>query len=126
MARKVPLDALASNISKILQEYGEDVTERLDDVTQKLAKQGQKALRGESRSRFGGTGKYASGWTTTLERNNLGVTAVIHNKTPGLPHLLENGHANRGGGRTSGRTHIAPVEEKLVNALLEAVQNDIP
>lgn len=125
MARKVPLDALASSISKILQEYGEDVTQRLDDVTQKLAKQGQKALRAESSGKFNGT-RYAKGWTTTLEKNNLGITAVLHNKTPGLPHLLENDHAVRGGGRYSGRTHIAPVEEQLVNALLEAVQNDIP
>ena len=125
MARKVPLDALASSISKILQEYGEDVTQRLDDVTQKLAKQGQKAVRADSSGKFTGT-RYAKGWTTTLEKNNLGITAVLHNKTPGLPHLLENDHAVRGGGRYSGRTHIAPVEEQLVNALLEAVQNDIP
>lgn len=125
MAKKVPLDALAANISKVLAQYGEDVTQRLDDVTKKLAKQGQKALRGESAGKFNGS-RYAQGWTTTIENNRLGITAILHNKTPGLPHLLENDHALRGGGRYSGRTHIAPVEEQLVNAMMEAVENDIP
>lgn len=49
-----------------------------------------------------------------MDENRLGVTAIIHNTTPGLPHLLEKGHANRDGGRTPGRVHIAPVEEELV------------
>lgn len=125
MAKKTPIEALASNIEKLLNNYAEDVEMRLEDVVKRLGQSGAKALKGASAGAVGGTGKYARGWTVQMDNQRLGSVAIIYNNTPGLPHLLENGHANRGGGRTAGRTHIEPVEEKLVNAMLEAVQNDI-
>ena len=125
MAQKVPLERMQASVSKILAQYAETVTANLDELSQRLAKEGAKTLKGQSSAAVGGTGKYARGWTTTVEKSRLGTTAIIHNQTPGLPHLLENGHANRGGGRTAGRTHIAPVEEDLVNAFMEAVRSDI-
>lgn len=124
MARKVPVERLADNIEKILADFGEEVQGNLDAVTERLAKEGAKTLRAESAGKFRGSGKYGKGWTVQIEKERLATIATIYNKTPGLPHLLENGHANRGGGRTPGRTHISPVEEKLVQAMLEAV-NDI-
>ena len=64
---------------------------------------------------FKGTGDYAKGWRLTVENKRLTSDAIIHNKKlPGLPHLLEHGHANRDGGRTEGKVHIAPVEKILV------------
>lgn len=115
MAKKVPLDRLAESIGKILEEYGEDTVKDVDAAVRKAAQAGARTLRAESKAKFGGKGKYASGWTAKIEKERLGTTGIIHNaRTPGLPHLLEHGHANRGGGRTPGRTHIAPVEDKLV------------
>ena len=123
MARKVPVERLASNIEKILAEYGDEVQDNLDSLTERLGKEGAKTLRSESAGKFRGN-RYAKGWTVQVDKERLAVIATIYNQTPGLPHLLENGHANRGGGRTPGRTHISPVEEKLIKAMLEAV-NDI-
>jgi hypothetical protein len=82
-----------------------------------MARSGAAALRTASANTFGGSGRYAKGWTATTQRTRAGTSAVIHNaSTPGLPHLLENGHANRDGGRTPGRPHIAPIEAELVAA----------
>lgn len=111
---KTTIEKLQSDIQKILDEYGEDVNLQTEEVVKAVTKQGVKAVKNASKGAFGGTGKYAAGWTSQVETGRFSAQGVIYNKTPGLPHLLENGHANRGGGRTPGRTHIAPVEEELI------------
>ena len=114
MAKKSPIERLQADVSAILEEYGEEVAEHLDEVTKDIGKKGAKALRSSSSGSFGGSGKYARGWTYEVEESRLGTTVTIYNRTPGLPHLLENGHAKRGGGRVPGRSHIAPVEAELI------------
>ena len=108
-----PLERLTSDIQKILTEYADEVSDNVDSITRQMGQKGAKALRASSKASFGGTGKYASGWTYRTEKTRFGNTTTIYNRTPGLPHLLENGHAKRGGGRVAGRSHIAPVESEL-------------
>lgn len=113
MAKTCTIDNMDAAIMDILNEYEEFTIHTVREATQKIAKEGVKALKSSS-GVFGGSGKYARGWTTTSEGGRLDTTVTIHNRTPGLPHLLENGHAKRGGGRVAGRVHIAPVESKLI------------
>lgn len=119
MATKVTVDNLASEIQKILDQYGDEVTKNFDDITRRVGQKGAQILRNESKGAFPeGTGKYASGWTYKVQKNRLYTTVTIYNKTPGLPHLLEHGHAVVAGGRVAGRydgkKHIEPVEKKLI------------
>lgn len=118
---KTPVEKLAANIQKVLQAYVQDVNADIDDLTKAIGKKGAQAVKQASAGAFGG-GAYSRSWTSTLETSRFGSTAVIHSKKPGMPHLLENGHAKRNGGRVSGRTHIAPVEEKLVEEFEKAVK----
>lgn len=112
---KVPAEQLAQAVDKILQKYGEDVQDNLSDVVKDMTKKGAQTLKSEARGAVGGTGKYASGWTSQAETGRVSAQGTIYNsRLPGLPHLLEHGHANRGGGRTAGRPHIARVEEALI------------
>lgn len=113
MAKTCTIDNMDAAIMDILNEYEEFTVHTVREATQKIAKEGVKALKSSSGA-FGGSGKYARGWTSTSEGGRLDTTVTIHNRTPGLPHLLENGHAKRGGGRVAGRVHIAPVESKLI------------
>lgn len=123
MAKRIDI---ASEIGKILTEYGEDVTDRIKDVTKDISKKGAQAVKSNAKADFGGTGKYASGWTSQIETNQYSAQGVIYNKAlPGLPHLLENGHAKRGGGRVAGRVHIKPVEDEIVKTFEEAVKKAI-
>lgn len=122
---KVSADNLGDAIRDILDEYAEDVQGNLDQITKRVAQKGVQALRSAS-GVFKGSGKYKSGWSVDITTNRLGTTAHIWNKkTPGLPHLLEYGHANVGGGRTPGREHIAPVEEALVREFTQAIEEKL-
>lgn len=118
---KTPVEKLAANIQKVLQAYVNDVNADIDDLTKAIGKKGAQAVKQASAGAFGG-GAYSRSWTSTLETSRFGSTAVIHSKKPGMPHLLEKGHAKRNGGRVSGREHIAPVEETLVEEFEKAVE----
>lgn len=125
MGRKIPVDMLTQEVDKILYEYGGDVQGNLNTIVGQMSKKGAQTLRQQSKNTFGGTGKYAKGWTSTVETGRVSAQGTIYNKTPGLPHLLENGHALRGGGRTPGRPHIKPVEEALVREFESKVKSKL-
>lgn len=119
MAKKVTLDSFDAEIKKILDEYGDEVSSNLDEITKKIGQKGAQLLKNESSSNFGGSGKYAKSWTYQVQQGRLYTTVTIYNRTPGLPHLLEHGHAVVVGGRKyadySGKVHIQPVETELIN-----------
>ena len=122
-AKLTTIERLRSDLTQILTEYGKEVEELTFDAVKTVTKSGVKAVKGNSRGTFGGTGKYASGWTSQIATGRFSAQGTIYNaKTPGLPHLLENGHAKRGGGRVPGRTHIAPVEIEVSQAIEKAIE----
>ena len=59
------------------------------------------------------TGRYAKSWTskTTAESATSMQVTVYSPSRYMLAHLLEHGHAKRGGGRVRAIPHIAPAEE---------------
>ena len=125
MATRSTVDTLAADIQKILDEYEEDVQNLSKEAVKKIGQKGVEALKSSS-GVFGGTGKYASGWSSKVEETRMGVRATLYNsKVPGLPHLLEYGHAMRGGGRVSGKVHIKPVEDELINAFEQELEREL-
>lgn len=123
-SRKITADNLGEAIAEILEDYGDEVQKDMDDVVKDVGKAGVKAIKSAS-GVFGGTGKYRKGWTSQTETERYGSTVTIYNRTPGLPHLLENGHAKRGGGRVPGKTHIAPVEQELIKQFEEQIEKAV-
>lgn len=117
MAKKVTIDNLDEAIKGILNEYADDIDANIAIVTKKIGQTGAKALNSTAKSTFEGN-KYSKSWTSKTEQGRLYTTVTIYSKMPGLPHLLEYGHALVAGGRkqgkVDGRAHIQPVEEKLI------------
>ena len=111
-------------IKLILEEYALGIENGVEEVADKVTKKGAKTLKATSPKR---RPKYFAGWQVTKQPLGVSSIYIIHNaKYPGLPHLLEFGHATVNGGRTMAQPHIKPVEvsineefEKEVKKLIE-------
>lgn len=116
MAKRVKCtpETLGQVCDEILKEYEGEIKKNADVVTKKLAQKGVQAIKNAAKNTFNGD-KYWRSWTQKTTKSSTGdYEAVIYSKMPGLPHLLEYGHALRQGGRVQGRAHIKPVEETLI------------
>lgn len=115
----------ADLIRSELTRYGTRVQEEVFEVVPEVAKEAAKKLKKESpRSTGGHGGTYAKGWKAKAEQGRLSVGAVVYGDKPStyaVAHLLEKGHAKRGGGRTSALVHIKPVEEWAINEAYERI-----
>ena len=130
MAKAITVDRLGEEIAKILDEYATDITGNVEEATRRVTKMGVKTVKSESLRSFKDVnldkGRYGTGWTSQIETGRFSAQGTIYNyKYPGLPHLLEYGHANRNGGRTPGHVHIAPVEEKINADFERKIENEI-
>lgn len=113
----IKVDELAGEIVLAIRAYTEDVSEAIDQAARDTAKAMAKDLRETSPK---DTGEYAKGWTYRKEAP--GSYRVYNKKKPQLTHLLEHGHAKRGGGRVEGRPHIKPAEDRYVPEFEKKVQ----
>lgn len=123
---KVGVEGFDGALEKILKQYGDEITEKNEEVIAKVGRKAAKALRQEASAKFNGT-KYAAGWAMTTEGDRIHKTAIVYNKKlPGLPHLLEYGHATRGGGRKKGgKVHIKPIEEKVGKLFEDTLKEEL-
>ena len=114
------IDNLAEKVMKGLQEYCELADDEMKKAVRKTATSAKKEI---SANAPHDTGTYAKSWTSSKVRetsHNLQMTVHSRNRYR-LAHLLEKGHAKRGGGRVQGRPHIAPAEkngEELLETLI--------
>ena len=115
------IDQMAHVIMEGLQEYADLATE---DMKAAVKKAGNKA---KSDVQAGGpvkTGKYKKSWAVKTTKENANAMEVtVHSKNRyQLAHLLEFGHAKRGGGRTRAFPHIATAEEAAAELLEKEVE----
>ena len=114
---------LSAEILKALQEYSDDVEDELMEAKDDVTKQAVTRLKtsGSFKQR---SGKYKRGWR--VKKNSSHGKYIIYNATDyQLTHILEHGHATRGGGRTQAFPHIAPVEEWVVDEFENRVRRSI-
>lgn len=114
------IDNLAAEVIKGLQEYSELADDEMKKAVRKTATSVKKEISANAPKR---TGAYAKSWTSSKVKetsHNLQMTVHSRNRYR-LAHLLEKGHAKRGGGRVQSKPHIAPAEkngEELLETLI--------
>ena len=108
--KKVSVEGLVDAVMEELTEYN-----KLAEGTMKKAvtKAGQTVRKEIQSGAPVKSGKYAKSWRTkkTKESSRALEVTVYSPSRYMLAHLLEHGHAKRGGGRTRAFPHIAPAEE---------------
>lgn len=118
---RVRIDQMAHVIMEGLQEYADLATDDMKAAVKKAGNEAKKDIQANAPVK---TGAYKKSWTvkTTKETSNA-MEVVVHSKNRyQLAHLLEFGHAKRGGGRTRAFSHIAPAEQRAAELLEREVE----
>lgn len=120
----MPTHSLYSSFKELLDEYGEEIR---DDLTSSLTETSNDALKNLKNVSPVLTGSYKKGWTKKVEFTRWGSLSVtMYNKTDWqLTHLLNNGHAKRGGGRVPGDGHIDRASEYASDLLVKKVEEKL-
>ena len=124
MANGVSIDRMADEIMKGLTEYADLATEDLKKAVKSVGNAVKKDIRENAPKR---TGAYGKSWAVKVSKetsNSLEVTVYSRNRY-WLAHLLEFGHAKRGGGRVAGKAHIAPAEESGIKKLEAEIERSL-
>lgn len=114
--------AIEIDLSKLLDQYKDEVQEKVDDAQEKAAKSAIDELTSTSPRDARSGKKYYRGWTSQKKGKGL----VVYNKNkPQITSLLENGHATRNGGRTQAIPHVKPAEETASDVFEDAIRKGL-
>ena len=124
MAQKVKIDGLAEAVMKELTEYADLATVDMKAAVKKAGNTVKKQIQSTAPK---DTGAYSKSWSvknTKETSKSLEVTVYSRNHYQ-LAHLLEFGHAKRGGGRVAARPHIALAEQSGIEQLEQEIERCI-
>lgn len=114
------IDEIAKEIQREMEKYSRLVSEEFEEAKKDTSDALVSELKRESPER---RPKYKKGWSKKKTKKGY----IIHNKTNyQLTHLLEYGHARKGGGReVPAQVHIRPAEEKAIATFLDKTEKAI-
>lgn len=100
-------DEFASALSEIFGDIADAADEAVFQCVRDSAKEGRDEWKRNAASHGWKYGRHVT--YRTLRKG--GVEGHIYSRKPGLPHLLEKGHAKIGGGRTRAIEHVKPAAD---------------
>lgn len=119
----ISIDQLAAEITKAVREYTEDVSAAIEQKVDEVAEAVRDTVEQDAPKR---TGEYAKGFKATKQDSNGKTRRVVWNKKHyRRVHLLEFGHAKRGGGRVAARPHLRPAYDKHASKLPDEIKRII-
>jgi hypothetical protein len=124
MSRNTSIDDMDSAIMTELGKYAGIAADDLKDAVKETAKSVRKDIQDSAPV---DTGKYKKSWSVkNVHEDSESIDLVVHSRNRyQIAHLLEHGHAKRGGGRVAARPHIASAEQRGSEKLVEAIESKL-
>ena len=122
--KKISIDQLATEIMAGLEEYADLASDSVKAAVKKSGQTVRKEIRTNAPT---DTKAYQKSWSVKTERETATrLHLVVHSRNRyQLAHLLEHGHAKRGGGRVQAQPHILPAEEEGIKQLETAIEREL-
>ena len=117
---------LANEIERELTLQMETSTQVVKSSIKQVAKEVKEDI--QANAPVGASGKYAGSWRTkATEETPTSISYTVYATKKGYPlaHLLEFGHAKRGGGRTRAFPHIKHAEDRGAERLEEMIRRGL-
>ena len=109
MANAVNVDQLADVVMQGLYDYADAQSDMVKQCVKDVSKEVKKEISSNAPVK---SGAYKKSWAIKkVSETSNSLTMTVHSKNRyQIAHLLEHGHAKRGGGRVAAIPHIAPAE----------------
>lgn len=121
----ITIDQLANEITKAVKEYTEDVSEAITKAVDNTAKVVLEEVK-TNHPYKDRSGEYTKGFKITKRDEYHRTRRIVWNKKHyRRVHLLEFGHAKRGGGRVPAYPHLRPAYDKHAPKLVDKIKQII-
>lgn len=124
MNRTVSIDEMDSAIMDELEKYAELASDDLKAAVKETAASVRKDIQAGAPV---DTGKYKKSWSVkNVHEDSESIDLVVHSRNSyQIAHLLEHGHAKRGGGRVAAKPHIAAAEQRGNEKLVTTIEQKL-
>ena len=124
MNRTVSIDEMDSAIMDELEKYAELASDDLKAAVKETAASVRKDIQTGAPV---DTGKYKKIWSVkNVHEDSESIDLVVHSRNRyQIAHLLEHGHAKRGGGRVAAKPHIAAAEQRGNEKLVTTIEQKL-
>ena len=124
MSRTVSIDEMDNAIMDELEKYADLAADALKAAVKETAASVRKDIQAGAPV---DTGKYKKSWSVkNVREDSESIELVVHSRNRyQIAHLLEHGHAKRGGGRVAAKPHIASAEQRGNEKLVQTIEQKL-
>ena len=118
------IDDMAAEIMEGLEEYADLADAAMKKAVRKTATAVKNEISAKAPVK---SGRYKRSWTAKkTKENSHALEMTVHSKDRyQIAHLLEHGHAKRGGGRVAAIPHITPAEANGADMLETLIKKEL-
>ena len=124
MSRTVSIDEMDNAIMEELEKYADLAADELKAAVKETPASVRKDIQAGAPV---DTGKYKKSWSVkNVREDSESIELVVHSRNRyQIAHLLEHGHAKRGGGRVAAKPHIASAEQRGNEKLVQTIEQKL-